>query len=418
MAWTFWENSGSSMLQRPRILVFVSYFLPGFKAGGPPRTIANLVAALGRDFEFSIITRDRDLGDREPYDGLEPDRWVPWGEARVIYLSPANQTFSAIARLLREAPHDVLYLNSLFDLRFTTLPLFARRLGRAPRASVVIAPRGECAPAALALKRRRKALYLKGLRALGLVSDATWMASNDREADDVRRALPFTLNEVVVAADLAAPLQSVAGASNAPPPRHSGDPLRVVFLSRLAPMKNLDYALRLLAHMDVPITFDIFGPSADAAYVAQCRDLAHALPTHVIARFLGEVPPEEVHAVLGRYDLMFLPTRGENFGHVILEALGAGTPVLISDRTLWRSAGEGACEALSLDEPDGFVKILRRRASAGAEVQLALRARARDLASRYAADSSHVAANRALFLRAAEGDALRGSARYPKKPEI
>ena len=35
-------------------------------------------------------------------------------------------------------------------------------------------------------------------------------------------------------------------------------------------------------------------------------------------------------------DLFFLPTRGENFGHVIAEALSVGTPVLISDQTPWR----------------------------------------------------------------------------------
>ena len=33
------------------------------------------------------------------------------------------------------------------------------------------------------------------------------------------------------------------------------------------------------------------------------------------------------------YDLLFLPTKGENFGHVILESMSAGTPVLISDTT-------------------------------------------------------------------------------------
>ena len=41
--------------------------------------------------------------------------------------------------------------------------------------------------------------------------------------------------------------------------------------------------------------------------------------------------------LLSRHDLLFLPTAGENFGHVILEAMQAGVPVLISDKTLWKN---------------------------------------------------------------------------------
>src|SRR5690606_20694183 len=44
----------------------------------------------------------------------------------------------------------------------------------------------------------------------------------------------------------------------------------------------------------------------------------------------------QVAALFSKYDLFFLPTRGENYGHVIAEALSMGTPVLISDQTPWR----------------------------------------------------------------------------------
>jgi glycosyltransferase involved in cell wall biosynthesis len=40
--------------------------------------------------------------------------------------------------------------------------------------------------------------------------------------------------------------------------------------------------------------------------------------------------------VLAQHHLFFLPTHGENFGFVIVEALLAGCPVLISDQTPWR----------------------------------------------------------------------------------
>jgi hypothetical protein len=43
----------------------VDYYLSGYKAGGPIKLIANLVANLG--VEFDIIYNDHDLLDRQPY---------------------------------------------------------------------------------------------------------------------------------------------------------------------------------------------------------------------------------------------------------------------------------------------------------------------------------------------------------------
>ena len=45
--------------------------------------------------------------------------------------------------------------------------------------------------------------------------------------------------------------------------------------------------------------------------------------------YLGAVLPENVQGILSKYDLFVLPTRGENYGHVILESLATGTPVLM-----------------------------------------------------------------------------------------
>jgi glycosyltransferase involved in cell wall biosynthesis len=38
---------------------------------------------------------------------------------------------------------------------------------------------------------------------------------------------------------------------------------------------------------------------------------------------------------LFEYHFFILPTLGENFGHVFIEALAAGCPLIISDRTPW-----------------------------------------------------------------------------------
>ena len=55
------------MPKKIRILIFIDWFLPAYKAGGPIRSIANLVDNLHADFDFYIVTGDRDLGDKNPF---------------------------------------------------------------------------------------------------------------------------------------------------------------------------------------------------------------------------------------------------------------------------------------------------------------------------------------------------------------
>ena len=127
--------------RRPRVLVTADHYLPGFRAGGPIRTLSNLVEQLGAEYEFWIVTRDRDLGDDAPYAGIVPGRWHPLDAARVYHAAPQDLAPAALARLLAATPADLLYLNSFFSPRMSILPLLLRRLGRIPQWPVVLAPR-------------------------------------------------------------------------------------------------------------------------------------------------------------------------------------------------------------------------------------------------------------------------------------
>lgn len=52
------------------VLTFVGYYPPACKAGGPIRSIANLVECLGHEFDFRVVTPDRDAGDTGPFEGI------------------------------------------------------------------------------------------------------------------------------------------------------------------------------------------------------------------------------------------------------------------------------------------------------------------------------------------------------------
>ena len=333
------------------VLIFADHYLPGFKFGGPIKSIANFVENFSDDFEFRIVTRDRDFGDTLRYPSVTPGKWMRAGRGHALYLDPSEQTLRRIALIMQETTHDVVYLNSFFSPRFTILPLLAQWLGMAPRQQVIMSPRGELSAGALQLKLFKKRAYVLAAKACGIYDHAIWKASTDFEANDIRAVFgPKT--RVVVASDLPH-FQQVKPPN---PQRKSGQPLRVIFLSRISPMKNLSFALQVLAQVRVPVDFSIIGPVSDQAYWTECQNLMAAIPNHININYLGAVSPANVQNCIAENDLFFLPTLGENFGHVIIEALAAGTPTLISDRTPWQDLALARCGwTASLENPYFFV---------------------------------------------------------------
>jgi glycosyltransferase involved in cell wall biosynthesis len=383
------------------LFIFVGYYLPGYRSGGPVRTIANFVDHLGDEFEIRIVCRDRDALDTSPYPDVAVDAWNAVGKAQVFYASSRTMNLAGVARLLRETPHDVLYLNSFFAFAFTGLPLLARRLGMAPRKPCVIAPRGEFSAGAISLKAAKKRVYLAASKAVGLYDGLHWQASSAFEAEDIRREFGAKAKVIDVAPNLPPKLGETAQPENAPTTRAPG-PLRIVFLSRISPKKNLDYLLRVLKGVTEPVALAIYGPLREPDYWQRCMNLIDELPAHISVDYRGEVNPIDVTATFAQYDLFALPTRGENFGHVILESLIAGTPVLLSDQTPWQDSGAGALNVLPLNDErhwqqaiDQFAKLSY---SALAEKRQAALAFAKD----YLSGDKVIQQNRALFLNAAQ----------------
>lgn len=403
-------TSTPPMTRRPIILAFARHYLPGYRAGGPVRSISNTIDRLGDEMVFRVVTMDRDLGDAAPYQAVEMGRWNRLGKGWVLYLGPAARSLRQMARLLRDTPHDVIYLNSILDPVFTLRVLLLRRIGAGSAKPVLIAPRGEFSPGAWSLKRWKKEPYLQCLRLLGAMRGIYWQASSDLERNDIARAIRTKgvdgeSDSILIAPNLA-PCSGAEDRDETHSSRTAGDPLRVCFLSRISPKKNLDFALQVLQRVRVPVRFSIYGPAEDRSHWGECQAIMKGLPPHVTAIHRGNVEPDRVVATLAEHDLFFLPTRGENFGHVIHEAMRAGLPVLISDQTPWRDLER--CEAgwaLPLGDAEAFVRKIEEVSSWNRERLAKWRKNARNLAADVAEDESVLEANRGLFARFASSEA-------------
>ena len=250
--------------RKPVVLTLITSLWPGNDASGWNISIAALAEALQDEFEFLAVSRDRPFGAPAP--SASSGEWFAWRSGRVRYCAPGALGVKGLAKILREIPYDLLLLNGFHDRHFTIPALLLRRFGLAPRRATILSPRGEFSAGALGLKAGRKAAYQTTARRLGLLSDVWLHATSEDEAAEFERGFPYA-RRIAVAPDFGMPLEPLAHRS-APP-----GPLRIVFLGRVSRVKNLDLALRALAHVTAPVAFDIYGPLQDAAYWAECERL-------------------------------------------------------------------------------------------------------------------------------------------------
>lgn len=321
--------------------------------------MSNLIDHLSDDFEFLIVTRDRDLGDEHPYSSVKSGEWIKEGGSSIFYCPQSDVSFFYLQNLIKKTPHDLLYLNSFFDPFFTIRVLLLRFFSRGARVPAILAPRGEFSEGALRLKSNKKRIYIRVSRLFHLYAGITFQASSEFERDDIVNALRVSANSVKIAVDLPAHSFNSDAKAFAREDNTSSNGLRLVFVSRISPMKNLDYALRVLKSVREFVQFDIYGPKEDHAYWMECSDLISTLPANIATRYCGAVPSSDVRMVFSQYDIFLFPTRGENYGHVIAEAVSVGTPVLISNQTPWKGLeSHGLGWDLPLDRPESFSEVI------------------------------------------------------------
>lgn len=342
--------------KKPRVLVMVDWFHPGFKAGGPIRSCVNFADNYKDDFELFVVTSDRDLNDTQPYAGIPANEWVFYKEkVKVFYASPQWLSLSAINKLVQSIKPDVIYLNSMYSRFFALYPLLLKRAGSI-RSKVVLAPRGMLKQSAVQFKSGKKKLFLRLFRLLGMQRDIHFHCTDETEVRDVKKFFG-DVNTTLLPNNHAVqpPLQLV--------PKETGE-LNMVFVGRMHPIKNLFFLLEVLAAVKSNVLLTIVAGLEDKVYWEQCRELIEVMPDNITVKMLGEQKHEQVEALLLEHHVMALPTKGENFGHAIFEALAAGRPVIISDQTPWRNLSQyKAGWDLPLTAPQQFVQAIETAAA-------------------------------------------------------
>lgn len=401
------------MTDRPqtkkRILVFCDFYLPSLGGGGGMWVVANIVERFGDRYDFFIVAGNRnDRGSFEKISGIRENSWNEVGGARVFYLDSSILRDNTVQKLVNEVQPDIVLLNSVFS-NSTIRYLQARKRGKIPNLPSIIAPCGELLAGALAIKPWKKRLFLAYARFTGLYRGLLWRASFESERDAIRNSFG---NEprICIAADLT-PKTILPDFGLAAKPEKNPGTVKLIFLSRIVRIKNLRFLLEQLRQItEKSIELDIIGPVEDRVYWAECSALIRQLPPNVKVATHGAMKNASALKHLLKAHFFVLPTLSENFGFVFIEALAAGCPLIISDRTEWSwIENVNAGWAIPLENPSQWLARLAEAIDQSDAEFREMSVAARSSAVKWLAASSLEAATAEMFALAIDGNEPQNS---------
>lgn len=330
------------MPKKVRILIFIDWFFPAFKAGGPIRSIANLVDHLHESFDFYIIAGDRDLGDKESFENIELNKWISKENFKIIYLAPVFQKTSKYRSLFKEIQPEIIYFNSLFSYQFTLKPFSALKK---EKVQFLLSPRGMLGRESLNIKKYKKHIFIRIAKLTGFFRSIHWHASSQFEFNEIKNVFGDKLLIDVV------PNLPVKSKKNVNlKVIDIGDTLYLLSICRISPIKNIIFLLHVLKKVKFKVVLNLIGPIEDMDYFNQCNTLIKDLPDNCSVNYLNERSPNEIRSYFSNTNLFISTSLNENYGHSIVEALSEGCPVLISNHTPWKKLeNSNAGAALDLD---------------------------------------------------------------------
>lgn len=302
------------------VLICIDWFHPAFKAGGPVQSVANLVNQYNRDdISFSIFCSNADL-DGAINEGVAFDEWVPYNNRTQVWYA-SGQSIVSLRREMRRINPGVLFVIGIYSWYYNLMPLLVSKVP-----VKIISVRGMLHTGALSQKSLKKKIYLAMLKLAGVHRRYAFHATDLTEQGFIhqtfgRQAKVFVAGNIPRVFAMQPAAEKKAGF------------LRMVSVALISPMKNIALVLEALKHSKQQIVYTIYGPVKDPVYWQECKALMQQLPANIQVIYQGDTMPAKVAEVLAQQEVFILPSKSENFGHAIVEALSAGKPVITSHHT-------------------------------------------------------------------------------------
>ncbi|GIR59262.1 MAG: hypothetical protein CM15mP65_18430 [Crocinitomicaceae bacterium] len=303
-----------------KIVVFIDWYKPAYKAGGPISSIYNLIELLGDEMEFYVVTSDRDLNEKSALEGLKYNQWVVQGKVKVRYLSKNQEKRRFLIEIIEQLSPDRIYLNGVFSYFYSVLPLFLFR-----NYPIIISPRGMLISEALKNKSFKKRCFLLVMKLVKGYRNVIWQFSNKKEYLESQKSVFIKNYYTIPNLTKRISVKSILENSS----------FELISVCRVNEIKNIHFFLIVLKEVDFECNYTIVGSIEDEEYYNKIKGLIRELPPQVSVQFVGPKPYYEIEKQLAHSSLFISTSRNENYGHSIIEALGNGIPVLVSKACPW-----------------------------------------------------------------------------------
>ena len=320
-------------MKRLQVLHVIPSVAP--QRGGPSRAVVDMVTALNAtdSVEARILTTNDDGPGRLP---VACDDWVEHDGVPVWFLDRYSPAFAPVREFAYAAglstwlvqhahTYDVIHVHALFSYLSSFSMAYARKRGL----PYVARPIGQLGDWSLSQRRLKKRAYLALLEQRNLQGAACLHFTSELERDEASH-LGLRPPAEVIPLGVFAQAPSVGGPDDFA--RRFGrlpDTPKVVFLGRLHEKKGLEDLFKAVALLEQPVQLLVAGTGTQT-YVASLRLLTRTLGIEHCVHWLGFVDGADKQLLLAHADLFALTSHAENFGIAVVEALAAGTPVLVT----------------------------------------------------------------------------------------
>ncbi|MFN8256524.1 MAG: glycosyltransferase [Bacteroidales bacterium] len=339
-----------------RILVFIDWYIPGYRAGGPIRSLSNMVENLGSEYEFYIFTRNTDYLDATPYPSIKPDQWIKTGPyENVYYCSNENLSVFTIFKTIKSVKFDLAYINGVYSFYFSMVPLLVVKFFTSVK--YIIAPRGMLSKQTFKAKNLKKRTGIFIARITRLYKNAIFHVTSADEYNDL-----ILLNLKPLKIFQANNFPSIINEKRIQKIDKKKGELKLLYIGRISNEKNTLFALECLGNFiyNGQIDFEVYGSVYQQDYWEKCKEIIDKLPVNIKVSYHGSLEYSKVAETIGRSHFLFMPSLGENFGHSLLESLANGRPVITSNTTPWKNLAENkAGWDIPLNKPELFAEAIQ-----------------------------------------------------------
>jgi len=219
---------------------------------------------------------------------------------------------------------EIVQFSSLFFP--PTLPILILAILR--NKTIIISPRGELYNAAISQKAFKKKIWIRIIKNFQKLIN--FHATNNFELELIQRTFPKAKSISIIPNYIEMPKRHLIDVN-----------MSFVFIGRINPIKNIHLLISAISkvHEFYPnIKLDILGSARLDYEISYLEDLKKQIKDNSLEKIVylrGHLEGDIKDKIIASSKALILPSKSENFGNVILEAIAQGTPAIASKNTPW-----------------------------------------------------------------------------------